>query len=191
MFSGKLKRITPALVSLVGFSAALPGAAHGQKQIAPVAPPSHVPAEILTAQTIFISNTGGGCDPSNSRFSNNADRAYEELYDTMEKWGRYRVADSPGDAQLNFEIGLPCPPAPGLVLNGGSSGPSVDPQLRLVILDMTSRAVLWAITEHVEDSNSEKAFDKNWSESMQALISKLKGLARVAPAVPGSVSPDR
>jgi hypothetical protein len=116
-----------------------------------------------------------------------ADRVYEQFYGAMEKWGRYGVLTSPADAQLNFEIGLPCPPGPNLVNHGSSWAAPTDPQFRLVIRDMKSRTVLWVITEHIDDRGSQRDFDKSLGESMEALMSKLRQLAGPSARPPVSV----
>lgn len=175
------KRIGQTVAFIFGFSAAILPAAHAQKSTVRAASPSHVPPEIQAAKTVFISNAGGGCDPFTPRPYNralDADRAYEQFYDAVQKWGRYQITASPREAELDFEISLPCPPTPNSVNHGASwVWAPADPQFRLVIRDIGSRIVLWVITEHIEDSDSAGGFEKSWARNMQALLSRLKGLA--------------
>ncbi len=146
-------------------------------------PAAPVPAQIVAAKKVFISNAGGGCTPFGQvGFSGGPDRPYDEFYAAVKDWGRYQLVAAPADADLDFEISFTCPAAGPNVLKGGSIGPAYDPQLRLVVLDVRTRIVLWGITRHVELALLQGNRDKNFDRAMNQLVDDLKHLA--SPAAP-------
>ncbi|MEJ2010444.1 MAG: hypothetical protein P8Z30_20210, partial [Acidobacteriota bacterium] len=148
-----------------------------------------VPAEIISAKRIFISNAGRGCSPfGNAYFSGGPDRSYDQFYTAMKSWGRYQLAHSPSAAELDFAIELSCPPV--TTAKGGAeihAGSTYDPQLRLIILDLKTHTVLWTITVHVSRAILQGNRDKNFDRAMAALLTELKDLA--APPAPTPSTP--
>jgi hypothetical protein len=140
-----------------------------------------VPALIVSAKRVFISNAGGGCDPSSSAyFKGGPDRPYNQFYAALKSWGRYELVASPADAELALEISFTCPA--GIVgISGGFGGSHYDPQLRLVILDVKTHFTLWGITEHVETAILESNRGKNFDRAMNKLVDELKSLAAGTP----------
>jgi len=155
---------------LISFSTAA-AQPHSPKQGKTV--PAHVPEQIRTAKTIFISNVGGGCFPPDLTYvpRDAAVEAYGKFYDAMELWGRYRVASDPSDAELNFEIGVPCP------YYGNRVWPRDNPRLRLVIRDVKTRAVLWAVMEPLPDARPRNRFTQELDQAVRSLMANLKELA--------------
>jgi hypothetical protein len=144
-----------------------------------------VPAPIVAAKKVFISNAGGGCD----LFSGSPDRAYNEFYAAVKDWGRYELAAAPADADLDFEIGLACPI--GFRAEDLSNRVlDYDPQLTLVILDVKTHIVLWGFTEHVEMAILQGNRDKNFDRALSALVEDLKRLV-AGPAPSSGAGPDR
>ena len=142
-----------------------------------------VPAPILSAKSVFISNGGGGCSPfGQSVFSGEPDRPYNEFYSAIKSWGRYELVTAPADADLDFEISFACPTARANSAFGNNYGTADDAQLRLVILDVKTHIVLWGFTQHVEPAILQGNRDKNFDGGMRALVSSLKSL--VAPPIP-------
>ena len=94
----------------------------------------------------------------------------------MQSWGRYELVTAPADADLAFEISLACPAAGENVARGNSIGAPYDPQLKLVILDVKTRIVLWAFIEPVEMAFLQGNRDKNFDQGMKALVSSLQRL---------------
>jgi len=143
-----------------------------------------VPAEIISAKRVFISNAGRGCSPfGEAYFSGGPDRSYDQFYAAMKSWGRYKLALSPSAAELDFAIELSCPPV--TTAKGGAeihAGTTYDPQLRLIILDLKTHTVLWAITVHVRRAILQGNRNKNFDRAMAGLVTDLKNLsARPAP----------
>jgi hypothetical protein len=148
----------------------------GEAGAAPVPPP------IVSAKRVFISNAGGGCSPfGKAGFSGGPNRPYNQFNAALKGWGRYELVAAPADADLAFEISFTCPAAGMNVANGHSIGPTYDPQLRLVILDVKTHITLWGITEHVELANPQSKRDKNFDRAMQQLMNDLKSLAAGSP----------
>jgi hypothetical protein len=138
-----------------------------------------VPALIVSAKKVFISNAGGGCSPfGNVVFSGGPNRPYNQFSAALKGWGRYELVAAPADADLAFEISFTCPSAG---MNGGSRPPTNDPQLRLVILDVKTHITLWGITEHVELAMMQGNRDKNFDRAMKKLTDDLKSLAAGSP----------
>jgi len=141
-----------------------------------------VPALIVSAKKVFISNVGGGCDPLGSaHFKGGPNRPYNQLYAALKSWGRYELVASPADAELAFEIGFTCPVEGTNIVEGGRAGPTSDPQLRLVIVDVKTHFTLWGITEHVGMAILQGNRDKNFDRPMNKLVDDLKSLAAGTP----------
>jgi hypothetical protein len=136
-----------------------------------------VPAPIVSAKRVFISNAGGGCSPFGTvLFSGGPIRPYNQFSAALKAWGRYELVAAPADADLVFEISTTCPA--GIVgVSGGTGGSTYDPQLRLVILDVKTHFTLWGITEHVGMVILQSNRDKNFDRAMKELVDDLKSLA--------------
>ena len=154
--------------------------------------PAPVPAAIIEAKKVFISNTGRGCFPfGESLFSGAPNRAYDQFYAAMKSWGKYEMVGSPADADLDLEITFACPAAGANVTQGHSVGFGYDAQLRLVILDVRTRLVLWGITQHVEPAVLQGNRDRNFDRAITQLMNSLKHLTAGSSATSsnGSGSP--
>src|SRR5271168_4126405 len=113
-------------------SCAFAVAAPTQAQEYPSAP---VPAQLVTAGKIFISNAGGDIDPNTRRlgeFVGLPIRPYNEFYAAMKSWGRYQLVSAPAEADLVFEISFSVSLATG----------GADAKFHLVILDPKTHVTL-------------------------------------------------
>jgi hypothetical protein len=141
-----------------------------------------VPAPITSAKRVFVSNAGKGCSPFGEvMFSGGPNRAYNQFTAALKSWGRYELVAAPADADLAFEISFTCPAEGTSVTRGLSGSPTLDPQLRLVVLDVKTRITLWAITEHVEMAILQGNRNKNFDRAMKQLLNDLKSLAAGTP----------
>jgi len=144
--------------------------------------PAPIPAQILTAQKVFIANGGG--DKSGyetATYSGGPDRAYNECYAVMKAWGRYELVASPGEVDLVFEIRFIVfqPEHPhGLK----EDDPGVDAQLRFVIREAKSREKLWGLTAHARAAVLQSNRDKNFEEALGAVVVEVKRIAGPVPA---------
>jgi len=146
------------------------------------APAAPVPPEILSANVIFIANGGGEESPL---FSGGPDRAYNQFYAAMKSWGRYKLASLSDNAGLLFEVQFVLAPFSRTVFHGDSEAQSADPQLRLVIRNAKTQALLWRFTEHVEWAALQSNRDKNFDEALAKIVESLETLA-AGPAAPAT-----
>src|SRR5271155_52641 len=140
----KAKIVGAALA--IGLTAVLAAAAKDTKE----APPAPVPAQILAAKTVFIANAGGEDNSSESQFSGGPDRAYNQFYAAIKGWGRYELVAAPATADLLLELRFTQPQVGDYQENMLHPAPDRDPQLRLVIRDSKTQALLWGFTEHAQ-----------------------------------------
>lgn len=148
-------------------------------------PPAPIPAQILEAKKVFVANAGGDeLSTDDPLFSGGPDRAYNQFYAAMKIWGRYELVSAPADADLWFEIRFTMPPAARDVFKGNTMGPAAfDPQLRLVIRDPKTNAVLWGFTEHTAWALLKGNRDKNFDLCMARIVADVQRLAQ-QPADP-------
>ena len=85
-----MRRLWVVLVfSTMLFPPGVPGAPDNKKKDVPVAP---LPAVIVNANKIFLSNGGG------------SNLAYDAFYASMKDWGKYEIVGSPDEADLIVEL---------------------------------------------------------------------------------------
>ena len=173
-------------VAVVGFAMAslLAGGvcAQQKKAVDSAATPAPIPAQILTAKKVFVTN-GGGDVPGyeGATFSGGPDRAYNEFYSVMKAWGRYELVASPGEADLVFEIRfIVFQPEHARGLQ--ADDPATDAQMRLVIRDAKSREKLWGLTAHARAAVLQSNRDKNFEEALGAVVVEVKRIAGPAAA---------
>jgi hypothetical protein len=116
-------------------------ALYGQ-QAGKASPPAPIPAQILTAKSVFVSNAGGE-EPDPQQFFPAVDgnEAYNSFYAAIANSGRYTLAPTPADADLILEIRF------SDVFVGGR--PNGSPTLFLRILDPKTHTLLWALTKSI------------------------------------------
>jgi hypothetical protein len=162
-------------VAILLFSASLASAQDYKS-----APPAPIPPDILSDKTAFIAN-GGGDDSSD--FTGGADRAYNEFYAAMKSWGKYKLQPYPTMAGLSLEISFVEAPYDRAVYDGRTNDSQTgDPQLRLLIRDAKSQALLWAFTEHVQWAKTQGNRDKNFDEALGKIVDSFKRLVSPPPA---------
>jgi uncharacterized membrane protein len=130
-----------------------------QTQSVPTAPK---PIQILAAKKVFISNASGRSD---AFYFNQPDQLYNEFYAALSDWRRFELTAAPRDADLVLEIHFT---------------PNQDVQLamvELVILDPSTRTVLWTLNEKIDSAAKQSTGRKNFDKAMSALMNDLKKLA--------------
>jgi hypothetical protein len=147
--------------------AAFAGGASAQSSSAAV-PAGPVPVQIASDKRVFVSNMGTYVILPSDK-DQLEDRPYNEFYAALKAWGRYQLVDTPGDADLVFEIGFIVPP--------GS-----EPQLRLRIVDAKTHFRLWTIFDPVRVTVRTAKWDKNFAEGITNLVNDLKKLSVRAEA---------
>jgi hypothetical protein len=134
-------------------------------------PASHVPAQIQQAQTIFLTNSGS--DPN---FPIDGTKAYNDIYAALQTWGRYKLVNSPDQADLVFELkGIA--PVTDVSGNRGSVYSITSPAFQLTILDPKSNIALWTITSPVNVTGKNQDLARWVSISETNLVSRIKIVA--------------
>jgi hypothetical protein len=139
--------------------------------------PAPVPAQIVAAQKVFISNAGGESLETvidETVFNGGPDRPYNEFYAAMKSWGRCELVSSPADADLILEISW--------ALSDTGLRLPVLGQLRLVVIDPKTHVTLWNFTEYVRGAILLGNRDKNFDQAMNTVLGRLKSL--MLPSAP-------
>ncbi|MBB5343597.1 hypothetical protein [Tunturibacter empetritectus] len=170
-------RLVCAALVLSGFPS---GAfASGQGPVTPGAAP--VPALLVSAKKVFISNAGADSGLFPHPFSGDPDRAYNQFYADMSSWGRYQLVSTPGEADLVFELQLTAPNGPqNANKQNGASDPL--PMFRLVIYDRATRYILWALTESIDAALVQKTHDHNFDQALAELVLDAGRLTKSPPS---------
>jgi len=129
------------------------------------APSDHVPAALLSAKTIFLSNAGADSGLFPEPFTGDPNRGYLELYDMLKSAGQHQLVDDPSQADLVLELQLMAPNGPS---NGSKQNGAADPlpTFRLTIYDRKTHYVLWALTETIETALRQQTHDKNFDQAL-------------------------
>jgi hypothetical protein len=175
----RIRLVAGFCVALV-LSVLLSGAfASGQEPVTPDAAP--VPALLVNAKKVFISNAGADSGLFPHPFSGDPDRAYNQFYADVSSWGRYQLVGTPGEADLVFELQLSAPNGPSNAdKEKGASDPL--PMFRLVIYDRATHYVLWALTESVAPAAKQKTHDHNFDEALANLVLDAGRLTKSLPS---------
>jgi len=148
-------------------SPGLAGAKDKKKDV-PVAP---LPAVIVNAKKIFLSNGGG------------SNLAYDAFYSKMKEWGKYEIVGSPEEADLIVELSYRVEDKGTRVWSSTNtynnttqvhSTQIVDPQLILTIYHAKTKNSLWSETDHRRLARREKNREKETANSAQRLVDDLK-----------------
>jgi hypothetical protein len=93
-------RILPILCAVIFLVSSAAAQETSSTAVAPV------PPALLTGKKIFVSNVGADSGLFPHPFSGTPDRAYNQFYAAVQKWGRYQCVADPSDADLVFELRL-------------------------------------------------------------------------------------
>ena len=121
-----------AIVAALSVGISALQAQQNAKNSVPAAP---IPAQILTAKKVFISNEGGDSNITldDAVYGAGPEDSYNQFYAAMKDWGRYELVSAPADADLVFTIRFTMP----------TGRQWADPQVRVVILDPKTHVALW------------------------------------------------
>lgn len=127
------------------------------KTAKPTPSPAHIPAQILSAKTAFISYAGVDNPYFNSRVpkftGGDPYGIYTQFYDALNKWGHYQLVSTPADADVVLEISA--------IYISSVGGPI----LHLRILDPKTTVTLWAFYEEL--GFTPQNWDKTLTQIMQ------------------------
>jgi hypothetical protein len=134
-----------------------------------------VPAQILAAKKIFISNASGETLSGAAA----SDLTYNGFYAAIKAWGRFDLVSAPTDADVIFEIRYETSLGSTNVL-GGSGTSSTYPQIRLSIFDPKTHVVLWAFSELMV-STKHQSDREHLDETLANVVNDLKRLVARNP----------
>jgi hypothetical protein len=146
-------------------------AAKNRKEV----PPAPLPAVVVNAKKIFLTNGGG------------SNLAYDAFYSEMKQWGKYDIVGSPEEADLIVELAYRVERGGTRVWSSSNtydgttqvhSAQIVDPQLTLTIFDAKTKNSLWSEVDHRRLARREKNREKETVNSADRLVQDLK--ARVS-----------
>jgi hypothetical protein len=130
-----------------------------------------VPSQIQQAQTTFLTNSGS--DPD---FPIDATKAYNDIYAALQTWGRYKLVNSPEQADLIFQLkGID--PITDVSGNRGGVYSVTSPAFQITILDPKSNIALWTITSPVTVKGKNQVLERWVSLSETNLVSRVKVVA--------------
>jgi hypothetical protein len=145
------------------------------KKKVPLAP---LPAVIVDAKKVFLSNGGG------------SNLAFDAFYAAMKDWGWYEIVGSPDESDLIVELAYKVEQEGTHVWSTHNtytgatqvhSAQIVDPQVMLTIYDGKTKTQLWAETDHRRLARLEKNREKETVISAQRLVDDLKARAAIKP----------
>ena len=147
----------------------------------PQVPEAPVPPAIFSARKIFVSNAGADSGLFPHPFSGSQDRAYNQFYAAMQRWGRYELVSSPDEADLVFEVCLLAPVGPANPnKQKGASDPL--PTFRLSVVERKSHYTLWTVNETVQLAYLQKTHDRNFDDALAALVVDVQKISAANPS---------
>jgi hypothetical protein len=161
------------LLSAQQYNDQIPDDQPSVKKPAAVVPSAPVPSAIQSAKKIFIANGAEGSNVPFGIYGGDDDRAYNEFYEQMKGWGHYELAPSPADAELVLEITFQAP------LIGHDV---FAPQFHIDVLDVKTHTLLWKVVERVPVALLQSNREKNFDQTIGALVDDIKKLAGPPPA---------
>jgi len=159
-----------AFVALVVFTVSV---VHSQSSAAQAV----VPAGILSAKAVFVSNGGsdGGLFPE--PFSGDANRPYFGWVGQLQHLGKYNLVADPSLADLVMEIQLLAPTGPQHSAKDLGAADFL-PFFKLTIYDRKTHYVLWTVTEPIEYAYLQKTHDKNFDVALSHLADDVQALSQ-------------
>lgn len=139
-----------------------------------------VPAAIVSARTIFISNGGSDSGLFPSPFSGDQDRPYNQFYKALQADSHYQLVSDPSQSDLVLELRLLAPYGPSNPNKAqGASDP--EPQFRLEIYDRRTHYVLWTLTQSIRWAILQKTHDHNFDDALTELVKAFEALGQTQP----------
>jgi hypothetical protein len=150
--------------------------AKDKKKDVPIAP---LPAVIVNAKKVFLSNGGG------------SNLAYDAFYSKMKEWGNYKIVASPEESDLIVELSYRVQDSTRVwnstntyyITTQVHGKQVIDPQLILTIFDARMKNSLWSETDHRGFAKREKNREKETVNSAHRLVDDLKTRVNTKPAI--------
>jgi hypothetical protein len=134
-------------------------------------PTAPVPSQIQQAQTVFLTNSGS--DPN---FPIDATKAFNDIYAALQTWGRYKLVNSPDQADLVFQLQGIAPINDVIAYRNGVYS-ATSPAFQITILDPKSKIALRTITSPVNVTGKNQVLARWVSISETNLVSRVKVVA--------------
>jgi len=134
-------------------------------------PTAPVPSQIQQAQTIFLTNSAA--DPN---FPIDSTKAFNDIYAALQTWGRYKLVNSPDQADLVFKL-KDIAPITDVTGNRGGVYSVSSPAFQLTILDPKSKIALRTITSPVTVTGKNQVLARWVSIAETDLVSRVKVVA--------------
>jgi len=179
-----VRKLVSILVIVLLLNQSIPAqVAAGQAPAAAQSPAATqaMPAQIRTAQKIFLANAG-----AQTGFPYDSSVAYQQLADQLRAWGRYTLADTPAEADLIFQL-KSAAPIGGVEVYDGRGASYRLPRLELTIVDPHTQTPLWVLTENVYSPVRRKDKTDWFTVAVANLTTKVKELAG-APVTPAETA---
>ncbi len=144
--------------------------------------PAPVPAQILAAKNVFISN--GGVDPISLqvlRQVGDVSDPFNLFYAAMKRWNRFDLVSAPSEADLVFEVRFVtelanCKQASDIRF-WPEPLPDLEAQLEVRILDAKTHFTLWTVDAPVAFPRPKANWSKSLDQGVVLLVEGVKGLA--------------
>jgi len=143
---------------------------------------SPVPALLLNARKVFISNGGADAGLFPHPFTGTQDRAYAFVYKALSSGRRFDVVEAPADADIVIEIELLAPLGPlGDNKQKGTADP--EPTFKLTVFDRPTHYIVWTLTQTVDQALRQETHDANFDAALNSVLRQLELVAgTTAPA---------
>jgi hypothetical protein len=131
------------------------------------ATPSHIPAQIASAKTVFLSNNLGAPLAD-------TDKIFNEIYASVQQQNRFTIVTDPQTADLLLQFSL---------FNNPNGGYGIIQTITLQIIDSKTRVILWSVS----DSGQTKAIygskdrDLNKYDVVDSVLAYLKIISGPQP----------
>jgi hypothetical protein len=139
-------------------------------------PVASLPAVIVNAKKVFLSNGGSSYLP------------YDAFCSEMKEWNKYKIVGSPEEADLIVELSYRVEDSTRVwnstntyyITTQAHSKQIIDPQLILTIFSAKMKNSLWSETDHRGFAKREKSQEKETVNSAQRLVDDLKTSVNIA-----------
>ena len=142
-------------------------------------PAAPIPPLLTQAKTIFIADAGDD-DPTDritplgnpavknfAFYSGSQARIYNQFYAAMQAWGKYKIAASPKQADLTFQIGD---------ISAGTKLVGIGTTMLLMIRDTKTQTILWSMCETVAPAITLQNRKMNFNMGLSHLVDDVKQL---------------
>jgi hypothetical protein len=135
-----------------------------------------IPAQIVSAKKVFVSNAGADLT-SEQYFKKDGDPnlAYDHFYAALRNSSRFTLVPAPADANLVLQIRFESP-----IIGFGSTA-SYAPQFQLQVFDAKTHFLLWTMVSPVEGAWRKATFEKNFATGLVNLMNDLTDVAGPPP----------